>query len=99
MSLDPKTLIGLITKVVPDSSGAAKIVHVDWLKDVAEANAEEGSHEHRVRLLQDQVSVAGQATDEEILMALERRKLDIAPTLTYDVPNPEANQGLIGREV
>lgn len=99
MPLDPKTLIGLIKKVVPAVHGSGKIVHVDWLVDVPEANAEEGSHEHRVTLLQDQISVDARATDEEILVAVDRRRVDIAPTLVYDVPNPEENQGLIGKEV
>lgn len=97
MPVNPVRLRGVVKSIVPALNTAGKVVHIDWYYE-SEIEDEDGEA-IRSHLLLDQVMVPARATDEEILEAIDRRRVDIAPTLVYDVPNPEENQGLVGREV
>lgn len=84
----PADLKYRIKAVTPDTN-RAKIVRLDWFTTV---------NDIEIMLLDDQVGVDARATDEEIIARLEQRRAELAPTLEPQIPNPEANQGLVGRE-
>lgn len=93
--MEAAQLKGRIGKITAGLGGQpSKLVSIDWFVTV---DSEQGDQE--IVLLQDQIGVEPQATDEEILAAVRSRKLVVAPSLKYEVPNPETNKKLSGEEV